>query len=249
MQSRSNSVDMIYIDPPFNTGHVQSLLRQQGAEPISYEYYNDNIGNYSAFMLPRLRQMRRVLKPHGSLYLHCDWREVHHLRCMLDSVFEPRCFVNEIIWAYDYGARQHRCWPRKHDNILVYAKTPNAHYFNTDEVDRIPYMAPALQHDQARAFAGKVPTDVWWHTIVPTNGAERTGYPTQKPLGIVKRAIVASCPPGGVVADYFAGSGTTGEAALLTNRNYLMVDDNLAAIAIMERRLNEQQTPLASAEV
>jgi site-specific DNA-methyltransferase (adenine-specific) len=247
-----SSVDLIYIDPPFNTGKMQrhtQLRTVQNADgdrsgfagrryrtsKVGTRAYADAFDDYLAFLEPRLVEARRLLAPRGSLYFHIDYREVHYCKVLLDGIFGRDCFLNEIIWAYDYGARSTRKWPPKHDNILVYVKDPGHYLFNTDEVDRIPYMAPNLVGPE-KAARGKLPTDTWWHTIVPTNSAERTGYPTQKPLGILKRIVAASSPPDGVVLDFFAGSGVTGAACLILGRRFILIDDNPAALEVMARR-------------
>jgi site-specific DNA-methyltransferase (adenine-specific) len=176
-----------------------------------------------------------VLKPNGSLYFHIDYREVHYCKVLLDQIFGRASFLNEIIWAYDYGARTKKKWPAKHDNILWYAKDPQHYTFNVDEMERIPYMAPGLVGPE-KAARGKLPTDTWWHTIVPTNGKEKTGYPTQKPLGILRRIIAASSNPGDLVMDFFAGSGTTGAACLELGRRFILVDNNPQALVTMAER-------------
>lgn len=249
-----SSIDLIYADPPFNTGRRQALGRIRVEQDtngsrigfsgrtyrsrvVSRMSYPDAYGDYLGFLEPRLREFHRVLAKDGSLYLHLDYREVHYCKVLLDSIFGRECFLNEIVWAYDYGARATRKWPTKHDNILVYVKDPGSYYFNLEAADRIPYMAPGLVGPE-KAARGKTPTDTWWMTIVPTNGKERTGYPTQKPVGLLKRIVAASSPPGALVADFFAGSGTTGEAALSQGRRVLLVDHNPAALEVMAKRLN-----------
>ncbi len=246
-------VDLIYIDPPFNTGKEQRLVRlrtvrdERGerigfgghryrSERLGMLAYADRFDDYLGFLAPRLEEAHRVLAPHGSLFVHLDAREVHYCKVFLDGLFGRECFINEIIWAYDFGGRSRRRWPAKHDNILWYAKDPEQYVFNYDEVDRIPYMAPSLVGAE-KARRGKTPTDVWWHTIVPTNGRERTGYPTQKPLGILKRIVRVHSRPGDLVLDFFAGSGTTGEAAMSLGRRAILVDNNPEAMRVMERRL------------
>jgi site-specific DNA-methyltransferase (adenine-specific) len=197
--------------------------------------YLDVHDDYLAFLEPRLREFCRVLKPTGSLYVHLDFREVHYCKVLLDTIFGRECFLNEIVWAYDYGGRTRRRWPPKHDTILVYVKDPRDYYFDLDAIERIPYLAPGLVGPE-KAARGKTPTDTWWHTIVPTNGRERTGYPTQKPLGILRRIVQASSPPGGLVADFFAGSGTTGAACLQLGRQFLLVDSSPEARQVMRER-------------
>jgi site-specific DNA-methyltransferase (adenine-specific) len=244
--------DLIYVDPPFNTGQRRSLtsLRTRrdvdgdrvGFKGLRYRTeklgtidYADDFDDYLSFLGPRLEVFRDLLADTGSLYVHLDYREVHYVKVLLDRLFGRECFLNEIIWAYDYGARTNRRWPSKHDTILLYVKNRDRYYFDPDAVDRIPYMAPALVgHD--KAARGKLPTDTWWHTIVPPAGRERTGYPTQKPIGIVRRAVLASSPPEGLIADLFAGSGTTGAAAYEAGRRFLMVDNNAEAIITMRKR-------------
>jgi site-specific DNA-methyltransferase (adenine-specific) len=248
------SVDLIYIDPPFNTGGSQRRRtlrteRQEGeggdrtgfggrryrTERVGEHAYSDRFDDYEGFLRPRLEEAHRVLAPHGTLYFHIDYREVHYCKVWLDGIFGRVSFLNEIIWAYDYGARTTRKWPPKHDNILVYVKDPARYTFNWDEVDRIPYMAPGLVGPE-KAARGKTPTDVWWHTIVPTAGREKTGYPTQKPLGIVRRIVSASSNPGDLVLDFFAGSGTTGQVCLELGRRFILVDSNREALQVMSRR-------------
>jgi site-specific DNA-methyltransferase (adenine-specific) len=247
------SVDLVYIDPPFNTGRVQRrdrlrTVRDQGGdrsgfggrryrtERVSRDAgFQDTFDDYLGFLEPRLREAHRVLGETGSLYFHVDYREVHYCKVLLDRIFGRASFLNEIIWAYDYGARTTRRWPAKHDNILFYAKDPARYHFDVAEVDRIAYMAPELV-GEAKASLGKLPTDTWWHTIVSPTGKEKLGYPTQKPLGILRRIVRASCPPGGLVLDFFAGSGTTGAAALESGRRFVLVDSSPVAIATMRRR-------------
>jgi len=253
-QMSANSVDLIYIDPPFNTGKIQERRQlrtirskdggRTGFQGARYESivigkkrFTDIFDDYLAFLEPRLVEAYRVLAPHGSLYFHIDYREVHYCKVLLDSIFGRERFLNEIIWAYDYGGRPKNRWPPKHDNILVYVKEPGRHVFNLDEIERIPYMAPGLVGPE-KAARGKLPTDTWWHTIVPTNSSEKTGYPTQKPLGILRRIIQASSLPQAVVFDFFAGSGTTGVAALELNRRFILVDNNAEALQTMARRFD-----------
>ena len=248
------TVPLIYLDPPFNTGREQARVsvettraadglgdrtgfggRRYATTPRDRHAFSDTFDDYLAFLEPRLREGYRVLAAHGSFYLHLDAREVHYVKVLMDQVFGRACFVNEIIWAYDYGGRPRCAWPRKHDTILFYVKDPAAYVFNADEVDREPYMAPGLVTPE-KAALGKRPNDVWWHTIVSPTGKEKTGYPTQKPLGVLRRIIAASSCPGDVVLDYFAGSGTTGAAALALGRRFHLIDVNPDAVAIMARR-------------
>jgi site-specific DNA-methyltransferase (adenine-specific) len=226
-QTPDESVDLVYIDPPFGTGVTQS------AHGMSYE---DTRRDYNEFLWRHVHELHRTLKPTGTLYLHLDWRWCHYARIACENIFGAENFLNEVIWAYDYGGRGKDRWPRKHDTILVYVKDMDRHIFNWDAIDRIPYMAPGLQKDPARAEAGKVPTDVWWMSIVGTQAKERTGYPTQKPVKLVERAVLASSPPGGVVMDVFAGSGTTGEAAHKHGRSFVLADINPQALEVMQQR-------------
>ena len=246
------SVDLVYIDPPFNTGRRQQRMqmrteRSEDGDRVGFKgqryrtirlgarSFADAYDDYLAFLEPRIEQAHRVLKQTGTFYLHLDFREVHYCRVLADAIFGRDCFLNEIIWAYDYGARTKRRWPPKHDNILMYVKDPKSYIFNVDDIDRIPYMAPGLVGAD-KAAKGKLPTDTWWHTIVSPTGKEKLGYPTQKPIGLLKRMVLASSPPGGLVLDFFAGSGTAGAAALETGRQFLLVDDNPEAIEVMRRR-------------
>ncbi|MFF7294147.1 DNA-methyltransferase [Microbacterium sp. NPDC008134] len=198
--------------------------------------YDDRFDDYGDFLMPRLEEAWRLLADDGTLYLHLDYREAHYAKVMLDAVFGRDSFLNELIWAYDYGAKSRSRWPTKHDTILVYVKNPRAYFFDSDEVDREPYMAPGLVTPE-KAARGKLPTDVWWHTIVPTTGREKTGYPTQKPEGILRRIIRASSRPGDRVLDLFAGSGTTGAVASALGRDSVLVDDNPEAIRVMRERM------------
>ncbi|UNK72495.1 site-specific DNA-methyltransferase [Microbacterium sp. H1-D42] len=198
--------------------------------------YDDRFDDYGDFLMPRLEEAWRLLADDGTLYLHLDYREAHYAKVMLDAVFGRDCFLNELIWAYDYGAKSRRRWPTKHDTILVYVKAPGGHYFDSDAVDREPYMAPGLVTPE-KAARGKLPTDVWWHTIVPTTGREKTGYPTQKPEGVLRRIVQASSRPGDRVLDLFAGSGTLGAVASALGRDAVLVDDNPEAIRVMRERM------------
>jgi site-specific DNA-methyltransferase (adenine-specific) len=244
---------LIYIDPPFNTGKVQSRKtlatvpdpegdrtgfggQRYKTRLLAESSYRDVFEDYLAFLEPRLREAARLLHPTGTLYFHIDYREAHYCKLLLDEVFGRECFLNEIIWAYDFGARSKRRWPAKHDTILVYVKDPGAYYYDGEAVDREPYMAPGLVTAE-KAARGKLPTDVWWHTIVPTSGREKTGYPTQKPEGIVRRMVQASTRPGDWCLDFFAGSGTVGAVAAALERRYLLIDNNPEAIDVIRARL------------
>jgi DNA modification methylase len=249
----SESFQLIYIDPPFNTGKVQTRKtlravrdddgprrgfqgRRYTTELLAESSYRDSFDDYLAFLAPRLEHAHRLLAAEGTLYFHIDYREAHHCKLLLDDIFGRECFLNEIIWAYDYGARSRRRWPAKHDTILVYVKDPSAYWFDAEQVDREPYMAPGLVTPE-KAARGKLPTDVWWHTIVATAGREKTGYPTQKPEGIVRRMVQASTRPGDWCLDFFAGSGTLGAVAAKLGRHYVLIDSNPEAVAVMRARL------------
>jgi site-specific DNA-methyltransferase (adenine-specific) len=245
--------DLVYVDPPFNTGSARRRRSlQTTADPAGDRVgfggrryrtretgslaYADAFEDYVGFLEPRLREARRVLADHGTLYVHLDPRESHYVKVCLDGLFGRECFLNEIVWAYDFGGRPRRRWPAKHDTILVYVKDRDRYHFDDAEVDREPYMAPGLVTPE-KAARGKRPTDVWWHTIVPTNGREKTGYPTQKPEGVVRRIVTASSRPGGWCLDFFAGSGTLGAVARDLGRRFVMVDANPEAIAVATARL------------
>jgi site-specific DNA-methyltransferase (adenine-specific) len=248
---------LVYLDPPFNTGRTQErrTLANAAAAPgepgdrtgfggrryttrlLAESSYRDSFDDYLQFLAPRVEQLHRVLAPTGTLYFHIDYREAHYCKLLLDEVFGRACFLNEIIWAYDYGARAKRRWPAKHDTILVYVKDPDGYWFDTEAVDREPYMAPGLVTPE-KAARGKLPTDVWWHTIVPTNGREKTGYPTQKPEGVLRRMVLASTRRGDRCLDPFAGSGTLGAVAAATGRGYLLIDNNPEAIRVCRARLS-----------
>ena len=254
-------VALIYIDPPFNTGRRQTRLRMKTVQDDAGDRvgfggrryrtelvdraerpvdeiagYADRFDDFLGFLRPRLVEAHRVLAPTGSLFFHIDYREVHYCKVMLDQIFGRESFQNEIIWAYDYGARATKRWPAKHDTILWYTRDPERYTFNLEASDRIPYMAPGLVGAE-KAARGKTPTDVWWHTIVSPTGKEKTGYATQKPLGILERIVRVHSNPGDLVLDFFAGSGTAGEAAANNGRAFCMVDESAEAVAVMEKRL------------
>jgi len=243
---------LIYIDPPFNTGRVQArggntTVRSESGSRVGFKgqryetvkktvlSYDDAFEDYWAFLEPRLEEAWRVLSQTGTLYLHLDYREAHYAKVLLDALFGRECFINEIIWAYDYGGKAKNRWPAKHDTILVYVKDPKNYYFDSAAVDREPYMAPGLVTPE-KAERGKLPTDVWWHTIVSPTGKEKTGYPTQKPVGILRRVLQASSRPDDLVIDFFGGSGTTGAVALELGRRVVLMDQNPEAIQVMKER-------------
>ena len=251
---------LIYIDPPFNTGKAQKRSRvrvkrsKSGArkgfggrrydvEHLRSPEYADRFDDYVPWLLERIAASIRCLSHDGSLFVHLDWREVHYVKVALDGLLGRAHFMGEIVWAYDFGGRSKRRWPAKHDTILWYVSSPKDYVFNYDAMDRIPYMAPGLVGKE-KAARGKTPTDVWWHTIVPTSGSEKTGYPTQKPLGVLERIIKVHSDPGDTVLDFFAGSGTTGDAAQRNGRSFILIDKNPAAIAVMQTRLESQQLEL-----
>jgi site-specific DNA-methyltransferase (adenine-specific) len=244
---------LAYLDPPFNTGRRQSRRtvstvadpggdrtgfqgRRYSTKVLGESAYDDEFDDYLGFLEPRLEEVRRVLAASGTLYLHLDYREAHYVKVLLDRLFGRECFLNEIVWAYDYGARPRRRWPAKHDTILVYVKDPERYWFDAEAVEREPYMAPGLVTAE-KAARGKLPTDVWWHTIVSPTGKEKTGYPTQKPEGVVRRIVQASSRPGDWCLDCFAGSGTLGVVAGAIGRRYVLIDSNPEAVVVAEKRL------------
>ena len=249
----NETFDMIYIDPPFNTGRTQArtatrTIRDVNGDRTGFKgdryrtvrvgmkAFADNFDDFLEFMEPRFEEARRVLKPNGSFFLHLDYREVHYCKVLLDGIFGRESFINEIIWAYDYGGRSKTKWSAKHDNILWYAKDPNNYTYRYDDIDRIPYMAPGLVTKE-KAARGKTPTDTWWNTIVSPTGKEKTGYPTQKPLGVINRIVRVHSNPGDRILDFFAGSGTIGEAAIRNGRSAVLIDSNAEAMRVMAGRL------------
>ncbi len=260
----ADAFDLVYMDPPFNTGRAQAretieVQRSEDGDRVGFggrRYssrllqtlsYDDAFADYLGFLEPRLRAARALLAPHGTLYFHIDYREAHYCKLLLDEIFGRDAFLNELIWAYDYGAKPRRRWPAKHDTILVYVRTPGGHHYDADAVDREPYMAPGLVTAE-KAARGKRPTDVWFHTIVPTNGRERTGYPSQKPEGVLRRIVAASSRPGGWCLDPFAGSGTLGAVCRELGRRFVLIDSSPVAIEVMRKRLRaDHQLPLARA--
>jgi site-specific DNA-methyltransferase (adenine-specific) len=259
------SFQLIYIDPPFNTGGRRDRRtlrttredaaagdrtgfggRRYSSVETGRMSYPDSFADYAGFLAPRLEHARRLLTESGTLYVHLDWREAHYCKVLLDEIFGRDCFLNEVIWAYDYGGRARDRWPAKHDTILVYVKQMGAHLFDQDQVERVPYLAPGLVGPE-KAARGKLPTDVWWHTIVPTTGKEKTGYPTQKPAGVLRRVLQPSSRPGDWVLDFFAGSGTTGAVAAAMGRRFVLVDENAEALEVMRRRLPDTTAYLDAA--
>lgn len=248
------SIDLIYIDPPFNTGKRQMRQRikvthnsvgdRRGfggrrymTKKVGRADYDDSFHNYiDGFLRPRMEEAYRVVKPKGSLFFHIDYREAHYCKILLDEIFGRDSFMNEIVWVYDFGARNTKKWSTKHDTIFWYAKDPNDYTFNFSSMDRVPYMAPGLVGPE-KAKRGKTPTDVWWQTIVPSNGNEKTSYPTQKPLAILKRILKIHSNENDLILDFFAGSGTTGEAAKQLNRNFILIDNHPKAVRVMKQRL------------
>jgi len=254
---RARSFQFIYIDPPFNTGRTQRRTqlktrrdaagtrvgfggKRYAEVRVSTAAYADTFDDYLAFLEPRLLEAKRVLSTRGSLMVHLDYREVHYVKVMLDGIFGRESFINEIIWAYDYGARTTKRWSAKHDTILWYAKDPARFTYRADQSDRLPYMAPGLVTPEKRA-RGKMPTDTWWHTIVSPTGREKTGYPTQKPLGILERIVKVHTKPGDRLLDFFAGSGSFGDAADRHGRDVVLVDSNAEAIRVMRRRFEGRE--------
>ncbi|WOF24687.1 site-specific DNA-methyltransferase [Microbacterium betulae] len=238
------------ISAPDGRGREPRAVAHAGFHGRGYERvrgalrtFDDRFDDYWGFLVPRIEEAWRLLADDGTLYLHLDYREAHYAKVMLDAVFGRDCFLNELIWAYDYGAKSRSRWPTKHDTILVYVKDPDRYWFDSGAVDREPYMAPGLV-TREKARRGKLPTDVWWHTIVPTNGSERTGYATQKPEGILRRIVQASSRPGDRVLDMFAGSGTTGAVAADLGRDAILIDDNPDAVRVMGERIPDARVVL-----
>lgn len=248
------TIDLIYIDPPFNTGKTQQRKRikadktDTGLVGFGGERYErielgndasfeDTFENFVEFMRPRLVEAKRILKPTGCIYVHLDYREVHYIKVLMDEIFGRKNFINEIIWSYEWGAKSRNKWSAKHDTILYYVKDQKNYTFNYDKVPRVPYLAPSLQTEE-RALLGKTICDTWFHTIVGTNSKEKTGYPTQKPVGILKRIVEVCSNPGDVCLDFFAGSGSLGQVCLDTGREFILVDRNQEAIDVMKKRFD-----------
>lgn len=246
---------LVYTDPPFNTGKAQTRRafrttaddegtrigfggRRYKSELLTTSSYRDSFDDYLQFLEPRLREIRRLLNDSGTFYFHIDYREAHYCKLLLDEIFGRECFLNELIWAYDYGAKPKGRWPQKHDTILVYVKDPDKYQFDSDQIEREPYMAPGLVTPEKRE-RGKLPTSVIWHTIVSPTGREKTGYPTQKPEGLLRRFVQASSREGDLCIDPFAGSGTLGVVAKKLGRNYLLIDESETAVQVMQQRLDQ----------
>jgi site-specific DNA-methyltransferase (adenine-specific) len=255
---------LVYVDPPFNTRTTRrkrTLRTVQDADgdrtgfggrryrttEVGARSYTDSFDDYAGFLGPRLEEARRLLTGDGTLYVHLDYREAHRVKLILDDIFGRASFLNEVIWAYDFGGRPADRWPAKHDTILVYVRQPGSHHFDRAAVERVPYLAPGLVGPD-KAARGKLPTDVWWHTIVPTTSKEKTGYPTQKPEGVLRRIVQASSARGARVLDFFAGSGTTGAVARELGRRFVLVDANPEALQVMRGRLGEDEVSYVTAD-
>jgi DNA modification methylase len=266
------AVDLIYIDPPFGTGTVRrggargtGLL--QGETPHHYRDVPDDPERFVTWIEPRLIESRRVLAPHGSLFVHLDYRAVHYVKVALDRIFGRPRFINEIIWCYSVGGKSRNMFGRKHDTILWYARTAD-HAFFPDAV-RVPRKGGShmrvvrtaegalVQEKTDRrtgkvyrypVAAGKVPED-WWTDIEILNQSdrERTGWPTQKPERLLERILCAASAEGALVADWFCGSGTTAIAAQRLDRRFLIADCAAEAVACARDRLAAAGHTLAAA--
>lgn len=239
--------DLIYADPPFNCDRV--IGGYNGASPSYDDRHKKGLKGYLGFLRPRLSLMRRLLSPKGSLCVHLDTRAVHYVKVMLDELFGAGHFLNEIIWSYRSGARPAKWFPRKHDTLLVYAKSPGEHTFNPIRGGRYrtrdlkiaedgrPYKStrngPLYFHPD-----GPMLSDVWEIPILSTVSKERTEYPSQKPEALLERIIRAGSNDGDLVADFFCGSGTTLAVADRLGREWLGCDDNPDAVRVARRRLD-----------
>ena len=213
-------IDFVYLDPPFDTGRTH-----RGAAG-SFDDSFDARADFLAFMRERLECIASVMKPDATIMLHCDWRTSHHLRVMLDELFGVDAFVNHLIWTYGLGGSSPRRFARKHDDILFYAKSPK-YYFE-------PPLVPATS--QRMRGQMKKATDVIAIPSINNMAHERVGWPTQKPLALLRLLIDAACPPGGSVLDPFCGSGTTLVAASENGRPAIGIDVNPDAIQIAQSR-------------
>lgn len=248
---------LIYIDPPYNTGKTQkrdriSVIASEEGDRVGFggktfetthidsPTYEDTFEDFEGFLMPRIKESLRCLTNNGSILIHLDWREVHYIKVAMDKLLGRDHFINEIIWSYDFGGRSKKKWSNKHDTILWYALDPKNYIFNFEAMERIPYMAPGLVGAE-KAERGKTPTDVLWNTIVPTQGTEKTGYPTQKPMKLLEMIFLVQSNPGDTILDYFCGSGTTGAVAKKNGRGYVLIDENEEAIKITTERLAKQQ--------
>jgi len=239
---KDETVDLIYIDPPFFSNRIYEVVFGDEAEIRSFEdRWEGGVNVYVAWMKERVQELYRVLKPTGSLYLHCDWHASHHLRVMLDEIFGSKQFQNEVIWWYGGGGASKDRFGRKHDNIYLYSKGKSK-TFNIDDV-REPYKWTAGQKradgSERDYTKGKIPDDVWnIHGVLPW-AKERQGYPTQKPEALLERMIKASSNKGGVVLDSFCGCGTSLAVAQRLGRHWIGIDISPTAIKLVERRLNK----------
>jgi DNA modification methylase len=240
------SIDLIYIDPPFFTGREQ---RANGASEHAFDDAWRDIDAYIEWLRERVAEMRRLLSHRGVLYVHCDWHAGHYIKVMLDRVFGAGRFQNEIVWHYGLGAAHAtRHFLRKHDTIFAYRMSDDA-TFNLIRDEVTPAMENKYCHEDDRGrymmsrgrkyyLKGGKPLDsVWRIPAIAATSGERLGYPTQKPEALLERIILASSNEGDVVADFFAGSGTTPAVAQRLGRRWIACDSSSAAVALISKRL------------
>ncbi len=248
-------VDLIYIDPPFDSKadyKKKVFIRKNSVnnDPSVFEekQYGDLWTNdeYLQFLYERMLLLRELLSEEGTIYVHCDWHKVHHIRCILDEIFGPSNFINEVIWQYFMGGKGANEFAKKHDNILVYAKNKGKHKFNKFNIKRYYDFVPSLKDDSENGQTGKDEIgywgmvgcpDVWQIKGVFNMGSEYTGYPTQKPEELMERILKASSDENDLVLDCFMGSGSFITQAIKMNRRYIGADINLGAIQIATKRL------------
>ncbi len=242
----AGSFDCIYIDPPFFTGVERRLQHSQQRGPSYADTWGDGLQEYLDWLEERLAVMRELLQPEGALLVHLDWHAVHYVKVLLDRLFGMRHFQNEFIWYYSGGGASRIRFARKHDTILYYTRSATTWKFYADRV-REPYKwtdgQPRADGSARDYTRGKLPDDVWQHHALLPWAKESLGYPTQKPMALLTRLLLATTDAGDVVGDFCCGSGTTAAAAQQLARRWVAGDDSRAAICLAAERLTEQLAP------
>jgi len=247
------SVDLVYIDPPFFSNRNYEIIWRDKAEIRSFEdTWEEGIESYIAWMDPRIREVKRALKNDGSLYVHCDWHASHRLRALLDDIMSSVNFQNEIIWYYRGGGVSKKRFARRHDSIYFYTKSKKICFY--PDAVRLPYAETTIERfshhignvrsdkdygEQQLHPEGKHPDDVWLIQPIAPSAKERLGYPTQKPEKLLERVIGASSKEGDLVLDCFCGCGTTLAVAHKLNRRWIGVDISYSAIELVRDRLSK----------
>ena len=231
-QLPSESIDLIYIDPPFFSGRNYNVIFGDQNELRSFtDIWEGGMPGYLIWLNARLYEMKRLLKKTGSIYVHCDWHASHYIKVEMDRIFGHDCFLNDVAWLYGLGGSSNRYWPRKHDSLLWYSRRPDGHFF---EADKIPATSARMAGQMKKA------PDFWDIPTINNMAKERIGYPTQKPEALLERVINSSAPKGSVVADFFIGGGSTVAVAQRLGRRWIACDQSRVAVALTADRITRQ---------